>query len=396
MIKARLPIGSRLRSVGGLTGRGKIVGSIDQFVSAALTDIEQRGVDVVRQPAVVAHIAEQAVARLGGADPDTIREVQDRVAAFGPLQRLFDDPSVEEVWWNRPDRIMAARGGVPTVTDLVLSEEQVVLLVERMLRSSGRRLDLSQPFVDATLPDGSRIHVVIPPITGNHWAVNIRRYVLLARSLPEMVAAGVLEPEAAEYLAGAMADGRSIVIAGATQAGKTTMLSALLGSVATTDRIVSCEEVFEVRCDHLDWVAMQTRTAGLEGGGEVPLRILVKESLRMRPTRLVVGEVRQAEALDLLIAANSGIATLSTVHANSADEALLKLCTLPMLAGPNISSSFVVPTVATCIHIVVHLRMGRDGVRQVGEIVETTGGAADGVPLTRCVYRRGTGHRRAA
>ncbi len=360
--------------------------SVEQVAAEAFADLERLGVDVVRDPDRTVGVVRAAADRLGASDPDLLRSVQDRVAAFGPLQRLFDDPKVEEVWWNRPDRIMAARGGVPTVTDVQLTDDQVVLLVERMLRSSGRRLDLSQPFVDASLPDGSRLHVAIPPITREHWAVNIRRYVLRPRTLQDLVDAGVLPAEPADHLRAAMADRRSILIAGATQAGKTTMLNALLGAVPMGERIVSCEEVFEVRCDHVDWAALQTRTAALEGGGEVPLRDLVREALRMRPTRLVVGEVRQAEALDLLIAANSGIATLSTVHANSAAQALLKLCTLPLLAGPNISSAFVAPTVASCIQVVVHLEMDSAGSRSVTEIVETTGAVAGGVPTTRRIY----------
>ena len=359
------------------------MGEFDHLVDAALASIDERGVDLVRDPVSASRIASQTLAGLGVVDAAAVREVRERIAAFGPLQRLFDDPSVEEVWWNTPDRVMIARGGIASVSDVVLTHDQVVLLVERMLRSSGRRLDVSQPFVDASLPDGSRLHVAIPPITARDWAVNIRRYVVQSRSLSAMVGTGVLSEAAAAFLAGAMREGRSIVVSGATQAGKTTMLNALLGSVGEHERIVTCEEVFEVRCDHIDWVAMQTRTAGLEGSGEVPLRALVREALRMRPTRLVVGEVRQAEALDLLIAANSGIATLSTLHANSADEALLKLCTLPLLAGPNITEGFVVPTVASCIHVVVHVAMTSDGQRRVREIVETTGEVRAGRPVAR-------------
>ena len=361
-------------------------GAIEPMVAAALDEIEHRGIDAIHESQAVAGIAREMVMSFGDADPDTLRQVEDRVAAFGPLQRLLDDATVEEIWWNRPDRIMVARNGRASVSGVELEEHQAMLLVERMLRSSGRRLDLSHPFVDASLPDGSRIHVAIPPITARHWAVNIRRYVLRPKSILDLVASEVMPDQAANYLIEAVVQGRSVVVSGATQAGKTTLLNALLGSVGMHDRIVSCEEVFEVRCDHIDWVAMQTRSAGLEGSGRVALRALVREALRMRPTRLVVGEVRQAEALDLLIAANSGIATLSTVHANSADEALLKLCTLPLLAGPNISAAFVVPTVASCIDVVVHLQMDPDGTRSVSEIVETTGGVLDGAPATRSIY----------
>lgn len=351
---------------------------LDELTGAVAEAIAEQGIDPLREPDQVERIAGAVLATDPRVDRSDLPTVIDRVMPFGRLQRLFDDPLVEEVWFNRPDRVMVARAGLAAVSDVILTDDQVAVIVERMLRASGRRLDRSQPFVDATLPDGSRLHVAIPPITARHWAVNIRRYVRRPRHVLELVGDGVLTPGAGEYLATAMADRRSILIAGATQAGKTTMLNALLGSVGPEERIVSCEEVFEVRTDHLDWVALQTRHAGLEGAGEVSLGALVRESLRMRPTRLIVGEVRGAEALDLLIAANSGIATLSTVHANSAREAVLKLCTLPLLAGPNISASFVLPTVATSLDVVVHLQMLASGRREVTAILETTGSIRDG------------------
>ena len=162
--------------------------------------------------------------------------------------------------------------------------------------------------------------------------------------------------------------GSNILVSGATQAGKTTMLCALLNELPKNERIVTVEETFEIRIEDSDWVALQTRGANLEGGGEVSLRRLVKESLRMRPDRIVVGEVREAESFDLLIALNSGIPGLCTIHANSAADAITKLCTLPLLAGQNISSEFVKPTVASCIDFVIHCRLGRDGFRRVEEI----------------------------
>ncbi|MFM8772464.1 MAG: CpaF family protein, partial [Actinomycetota bacterium] len=168
-------------------------------------------------------------------------------------------------------------------------------------------------------------------------------------------------------------------LAGGTQAGKTTLLNALLGCLPASERVVSCEEVFEINLPHHpDWVAMQTRDASLEGTGEIPLRRLVRESLRMRPSRLVVGEVRQAEALDLLVAMNSGMPAAATLHANSAREAVTKLCTLPLLAGQNIAADFVVPTVAGCVDIVIHTATGRDGRRRVQEIAALPGRVEEG------------------
>lgn len=296
---------------------------------------------------------------------------------FGPLQPLLDDPRVEEIWINAPDRIFVARDGRSELTAVVLTDEGVRELVERMLRGTGRRLDLSSPFVDATLPDGSRLHAVIPDIVPRHWSVNIRKFVARATSVSELATTGTLSVQAANFLQAAVVSGLNIMIAGGTGAGKTTMLGCLLAAVPAHERIITCEEVLELRLRHPDWVRMQTRPASLEGTGAVPLRRLVKESLRMRPDRLVIGEVRQAEALDLLIAMNSGQPSLATLHANSAREAVTKLCTLPLLAGDNISSAFVVPTVASAVDVVVHLKATPQGERRVREIAALTGRIED-------------------
>jgi pilus assembly protein CpaF len=313
-------------------------------------------------------------------DPEALRRaLLDEVVGFGALQRFFDDPEVEEVWINEPGRVFVARGGRSELTTTVLSAADVRDLVERMLLWSGRRLDISQPFVDAMLPDGSRLHVVIPDITREHWAVNIRRFVMRPGHIHGLVPGGTITAQAADFIEAAVVSGLNIIIAGGTQAGKTTLLNSILGCVPASERIVSCEEVFEIQLpQHPDWVALQTRDASLEGTGEIPLRRLVREALRMRPTRLVVGEVRQSEALDLLVAMNSGMPSAATLHANSAREAVTKLCTLPLLAGQNISADFVVPTVAGCVDIVIHTATMRDGRRRVREIAALPGRVEDG------------------
>jgi pilus assembly protein CpaF len=261
-----------------------------------------------------------------------------------------------------------------------------------MLRASGRRLDLSNPFVDAMLADGSRLHVVIPDITRAHWSVNIRRFVVRAAHVDELAALGTLSAQAAAFLEAAVVSGLNIIVAGGTQAGKTTMLNALLGCVPSHERLISCEEVFEIRTAHPDWVPMQTRDASLEGTGEVTLRRLVREALRMRPTRLIVGEVRQAEALDLLVAMNSGMPSMATLHANSAREAVTKLCTLPLLAGQNIPGDFVVPTVAGSVDLIVHVATLASGRRVVREICALSGRAEQGViELAEIFSDRGSG-----
>lgn len=194
-----------------------------------------------------------------------------------------------------------------------------------------------------------------------------------ADSMEDLVRLGTLTRQAATFLAAAVASGLNILVAGGTQAGKTTMLNCLASAIPAKERVVTCEEVFELKLPLRDVAAMQCRQPSLEGTGEVPLRRLVKEALRMRPSRIIVGEVRQAESLDLLIALNSGLPGLCTIHANSAREAITKMCTLPLLAGENVSSSFVVPTVASSIDIVVHAALESSGRRVVREIVAVPG-----------------------
>jgi pilus assembly protein CpaF len=364
------------------------VTTVEDRVRARVRD---RGIDPLREPAAVRSLVDEVLAelvideRVDDEAEDAATAAFHAIAGFGPLQPYLDDPEVEELWINAPGRVFVARGGRSELTTTVLDAAEVRDLVERMLRVSGRRLDLSSPFVDAMLPDGSRLHVVIPDITREHWAVNIRRFVVRARTVSDLAGVGVLTAQSAAFLEASVLAGLNIVVAGGTQSGKTTFMTALLGSVPATERIITCEEVFELRLDHPDHVALQTRAPSLEGTGAIPLRRLVTEALRMRPTRLVVGEVRQAEALDLLIAMNSGMPAMATLHANSAREAITKLCTLPLLAGANIDAGFVVPTVAGCVDIVVHLGMG-SGSRRVREIGAVTGRTENGIIEMTTLY----------
>lgn len=318
--------------------------------------------------------------------PGTQRVVFDSLAGFGPLQRYLDDPAVEEIWINQPGKVFIARHGRSELTTTVLGAGELRDLVERMLKPSGRRLDLSSPFVDALLPDGSRLHVVIPDITREHLSLNIRKFVVAANSLEDLVSRGSLTAHAARFLEAAVIAGLNIIVAGGTQAGKTTLLNTLVNSIPPRERVVTCEEVFELRPNLPDVVSMQTRQPNLEGQGEIRLRRLIKEALRMRPSRIIVGEVRQEESLDLLIALNSGLPGMCSVHANSAREAVVKLCTLPLLAGENVSSQFVVPTVATSIDLVVQAAINPDGSRQIREIVALPGRVEGSVVETADIF----------
>ena len=364
--------------------------------------IRRRGLDPVRDRGGVRTLVRDVVAdydersALGAVPPlvdaaGVVKDLVDAVAGLGPLQRYLDDDAIEEIWINAPAKVFVARHGEAELTTTILTDGQVRDLVEQMLKSSGRRLDLSSPFVDASLPDGERLHVVIPDVTRRHWAVNIRKYVVRAHHLDDLVSLGSLTPHAARFLETAVIAGLNILVAGSTQSGKTTLLNALAGSIPARERIVTCEEVFELRLAHRDVVALQCRQPSLEGTGEIPLRRLVKEALRMRPSRILIGEVREAEALDLLVALNAGVPGMCTLHANSAREALTKMCTLPLLAGENVSDRFVVPTVASAIDVVVHLGLDRRGCRRVREIVGVPGWVEGGVVETSDLFHRRDG-----
>jgi len=292
---------------------------------------------------------------------------------FGALAAYMQDPTIEEIWINSPERIFIARAGKSELTNLLLTTEEVRNIVERALMWGGRRLDLSHPFVDARLPDGSRLHVTIPEITAQHWAINIRKHLMRNMSIKDLVELGVMTPLIGTALIHSVRAGLNILVSGGTQSGKTTMLNALAGAIPLSERVVTIEEVFELAPQLPDVVQMQTRSANLQGEGEIPLRRLIKESLRMRPSRIIIGEVREAEALDLLIALNSGLPGMGTLHANSSRDAIIKLQTLPLLAGENISHKFIAPTVASAIDLIVHVSLDLNGTRRIQEISALTG-----------------------
>jgi pilus assembly protein CpaF len=362
-------------------------------------EIRRRGIDPVRDAAAVRELVADALADwderalLGAVQPlddhaTTTKAILDNVVGFGPLQQYLDDPSIEEIWINAPTQVFVARSGTPELTSTILTTGQVRDLVEQMLKLSGRRLDLSSPFVDATLPGGERLHAVIPDVTREHWSVNIRKYIARASHIDDLVRLGSLTQQAAAFMDAAVKVGLNVLVSGATQAGKTTALNALAGSIPARERVITCEEVFELKLPVRDIVSMQCRQPSLEGTGEIPLRRLVKEALRMRPSRIVIGEVREAESLDMLVALNAGVPGMCTIHANSARDAITKMCTLPLLAGENVSDRFVVPTVASAIDVVMHLDMDPTGKRVVREIVAVPGRVESGVVETATLFER--------
>lgn len=302
------PTFARIRPSGPLpTVTGAPTMTAVDLIDAEVREIvRQQGLDPAAEPAAVRQIVDQvitayderslsvALPSLGDAGA-AARHVLDAVSGLGPLQRYLDDPSVEEIWINEPSRVFVARHGRSELTTTILSAEDVRDLVERMLKSSGRRVDVSTPFVDAMLPDGSRLHVAIPDVTRTHWAINIRKFVVRASTLDELVGFGTLTTSAARFLDACVMAGLNVLVAGGTQAGKTTLLNCLAAAIPARERVVTCEEVFELQLPLPDVVALQTRQPNLEGVGQISLRHLVKEALRMRPSRIMGMETRCLE-----------------------------------------------------------------------------------------------------
>jgi pilus assembly protein CpaF len=279
------------------------------------------------------------------------------------------DVSVEEIWINQPGQVWFADALGSHRLQLAFSSQGLMRLIEQLLRASGRRLDTSKPFVDATLFEGSRLHVVIPNVVREHPSLNIRKFQKKRINLDDLVSSKTLSVGQATKLKDAVLERKSIVISGATHSGKTTLLTACLNQFDEQERLISVEDTFELHCQVDDWVALQTREDQAVGGTLVDLRRLIRESLRMRPTRLAVGEVRGAEAAELLVALNSGVPSYLTIHANSAASAFEKLVALSLNAGENISERFARATFAASIGLSVHCeRVGSS--RSVTELIE--------------------------
>ena len=303
-------------------------------------------------------------------------QVSDRIirdsVGLGPLEVLLADPAVEEVMVNGPGRVYVERRGRLESTEVAFeSEEELRNAIERILAPLGRRVDELSPMVDARLADGSRVNVVIPPLAIDGPALSIRRFGASRPGPDELVALGTLSPEQRSLLSEAVASCRSVLVSGGTGSGKTTLLNALSSFIAPEERVVTIEDAAELRLQQPHVVRLESRPSGVEGRGEVTIRDLLRNALRMRPDRIVIGEVRGVEALDLLTALNTGHdGALSTVHANSAADALRRVETLALMAGVGLPHEAVAEQVRRGIDLVVHLQRRPGGARRVTEIAE--------------------------
>jgi pilus assembly protein CpaF len=324
----------------------------------------------------------RVLAREAALDPEDRNELAQQLFnlffRFGPLQTHLDDPDVEEVIVNAYDSgfVVRAGGFKDSIDPGLTSDEEVRSLLSRVVARTGRRIDEASPAVDVRLPDGARLHAVIPPLS-RRTCLTIRRHRMVAEDLDDLVALGTLPREGANFLRACVEGGLNILVAGGTASGKTTTLNALGRAIPERERIVTIEETAELRLEEAlsDCIALEARAANIEGTGRVSIRDLVRHALRMRPTRIVVGEVRGPEALDMLSAMNTGHeGSMGTIHANSARQSLSKLRTYVLMAEEELSAEVAAEMIAETIDLVVHLRMDQTtGKRRVVQVAEVAG-----------------------
>jgi pilus assembly protein CpaF len=308
-----------------------------------------------------------------------VERVLSSAVGLGPLEQLMQDPAVDEVMVNGPGSVWVEREGRVERTSVEFaSVEELMNVIERILGPLGRRVDEASPLVDARLPDGSRVNCVIPPLSLDGPLVTIRRFRRQGFSLGDLVANSTFTPELGGFLGTAVRARANIVVSGGTGCGKTTLLNVLSSLVADGERITTIEDAAELRLQQNHVLRLESRPASLEGEGEITIRRLVRNALRMRPDRIIVGEVRGAEALDMLQALNSGHdGSMTTVHSNSAVDSLRRIETLALMADVALPHAAVRQQLASALDVVVHLERNREGARRVVELVEVVRFAGD-------------------
>ncbi|HJZ87492.1 MAG TPA: CpaF family protein [Polyangia bacterium] len=351
---------------------GRILDRLD------LTAVSQLAPDELRQR--LRQIVEQLTAaeRLTTSEEErnaVVESVMDELIGLGPLESVLRDPTVSDVLVNGCERVYVERGGKLMPVDVRFRDNRhLTHTIQRIVARIGRRIDESSPMVDARLPDGSRVNAVIPPLAIDGPALSIRRFGARPLSVQDLLRAGALSAEMLDYLYHAVRARRTILITGGTGAGKTTMLNALSSFIPADERIITVEDAAELRLAQPHVVRLESRPQNLEGKGEVSIRDLVRNALRMRPDRIVVGEVRGAEVLDMLQAMNTGHeGSLSTIHANNTRDAISRLTTMLGMAGTAFTEETMKTLIARAIHIVVHISRLQDGKRRVTGISEITG-----------------------
>lgn len=304
-----------------------------------------------------------------------ITELLDEILGLGPLEELMRDPTITEIMVNAPDKVYIERAGKIVKTKYRFrDEDQIIQVIKRIVAPLGRRIDESVPLVDARLKDGSRVNAIIPPLAVSGPTLTIRRFSQKPFTDKDLIAKGSISPEMVEFIKACVLLRKDIIISGGTGTGKTTFLNMCSGYIPEDERIITVEDTAELKLQQEHWVRLESRPPNIEGKGEVTIRDLVRNCLRMRPDRIIVGEVRGAEALDMLQAMNTGHeGSLATIHANSPRDALTRLEAMCLMAGADLPIWALREMIASAVHIIVQLTRFSDGSRKVTSIVEITG-----------------------
>jgi pilus assembly protein CpaF len=313
---------------------------------------------------------------VGGITRDQIiGRVVDEVVGLGPIDGMIRDPSVSEVMVNAPDEVYFEREGIIYLSDVRFRDaEHVERIIERIVAPLGRRVDESSPMVDARLPDGSRVNVIIPPVSPKSPTITIRKFRADKMAMDELVTGGTVTAEVAQFLKGCVKLRLNALISGGTGTGKTTFLNALSAYIPENERIITIEDPTEIKLQQPHVVSLEARPPNIDGKGEIAQRDLLRNSLRMRPDRIIIGEVRGQEAFDMLNAMNTGHeGSLSTVHANSPRDALSRVENMVMMANLDLPNRAIREQVSSALHFLVQLARFTDGVRRVTHVTEITG-----------------------
>jgi pilus assembly protein CpaF len=320
-------------------------------------------------------IAQEMPGIVGTTRDELVSAVADEVLGFGPLEPLLRDSAISEVMVNAPDTVFYEKEGRLYLSSVRFRDDQHIMrIVERIVAPLGRRVDESSPMVDARLPDGSRVNIIIPPVAPKSPTVTIRKFRTDKMTINDLVATGALTNELAEFFRACVQAQLNVLISGGTGSGKTTMLNALSSFIPDTERIVTIEDPTELQLQQGHVVTLEARPASLEGKGEVTQRDLVRNSLRMRPDRIIVGEVRGPEAFDMLQAMNTGHeGSLGTVHANTPRDALARIENMVLMAGFELPVKAIREQMASAIHLVIQIARFPDGTRKVTSVSEVAG-----------------------
>ncbi|MDR7482935.1 MAG: CpaF family protein [Armatimonadota bacterium] len=349
-------------------------------------DLTRRGGSMVRDE------VERDVARILDRENDLlpreerarlIRDIVNEALGYGPIEPLVQDPAVTEVMVNGPNQVYIEQAGKLYLTAVRFRDDQHVLrIIDKIVSEVGRRIDESQPYVDARLPDGSRVNAIIPPLALNGPCLTIRKFARDPFTDDDLIAFGTMTPEMRDLLRACVQAKLNTLISGGTGSGKTTLLNVLSAFIPDGERIITIEDAAELQLKQPHWVRLETRPPNIEGKGQVAQRDLVRNALRMRPDRIIVGEVRGAEALDMLQAMNTGHeGSLTTAHANSPRDALARVETMVLMAGMDLPSRAIREQMASAFHLLIHTARFGDGSRKIVKIAEITGMEGDVITM---------------